>query len=415
MSETKKRGLINILQEFSLPLLSGVLVAMIWANLDHESYEHVIHWVPIADFKIFGHLVTHHWLVNDIFMVFFFGIAAKEITESCLPGGNLNPISKSINPLMATLGGVVGPVAVFFIGMSFLYGPTDDLETLRRGWGVPTATDIALAWLVARTVFGKGHPAINFLLLLAVADDAIGLAIIAIFYGDPDLPARPEFLLLIVAGMAIAYGMRRADIKSWIPYIAICGPLSWLGLSLAHLHPALALVFIVPFLPGPRRDIGLFTEEDEIDHMGEPLAEDLHMEHSPLHQFEHQLKLFVDFGLFFFAFTNAGVVLASIGSMTWLILGSLVIGKTVGITLLGLLGKLMGFPLPNRMGVRELVMAGFVAALGLTVALFVAGAAFVDPILLGQAKMGALFSGFVGLAAILIGRTLGMHRRPEAE
>jgi NhaA family Na+:H+ antiporter len=415
VSETKKRGLINILQEFSLPLLSGVVVAMIWANLDYESYEHVIHWVPIADFKIFGHLVTHHWFVNDIFMVFFFGIAAKEITESCLPGGNLNPISKSINPLMATLGGVVGPVAVFFIGMSFLYGPTDDLETLRRGWGVPTATDIALAWLVARTVFGKGHPAINFLLLLAVADDAIGLAIIAIFYGDPDLPARPEFLLLIVAGMAIAYGMRRADIKSWIPYIAICGPLSWLGLSLAHLHPALALVFIVPFLPGPRRDIGLFTEEDEIDRMGEPLAEDLHMEHSPLHQFEHQLKLFVDFGLFFFAFTNAGVVLASIGSMTWLILGSLVIGKTVGITLLGLLGKLMGFPLPNRMGVRELVMAGFVAALGLTVALFVAGAAFVDPILLGQAKMGALFSGFVGLAAILIGRTLGMHRRPEAE
>jgi len=410
VSETNKCGVINLLQEFSVPLLSGVVVAMIWANLDHESYEHVIHWTPIVDLKIFGHLVTHHWLVNDIFMVFFFGIAAKEITESCLPGGNLNPISKSINPLMATLGGVVGPVLVFFIGMSFLYGPTDDLETLRRGWGVPTATDIALAWLVARTVFGKGHPAINFLLLLAVADDAIGLAIIAIFYGDPHLPPRPEFLLLIVAGMAIAYGMRRAGVKSWIPYIAVGGPLSWLGLSLAHLHPALALVFIVPFLPGPRRDIGLFVEQDEVDRMGEELAEDLHIEHSPLHQFEHQLKLFVDFGLFFFAFTNAGVVFASIGNMTWLILGSLVIGKTTGITLLGLTARMIGFPLPNRMGVRELVMAGFVAALGLTVALFVAGAAFVDPLLLGQAKMGALFSGFVGLSAILIGRTLGMHR-----
>jgi len=63
------------------------------------------------------------------------------------------------------------------------------------------------------------------------------------------------------------------------------------------------------------------------------------------------------------------------------------------------------------MGVRELVMAGFVAALGLTVALFVAGAAFTDhPTLLGQAKMGALFSGFVGLAAILLGRSLGMNR-----
>lgn len=414
MSETKKRGFINILQEFSIPLLSGVVVAMVWANLDHESYEHVIHWVPIADLEIFGHLVTHHWLVNDIFMVFFFGIAAKEITESCLPGGNLNPITKSINPLLATLGGVVGPVLVFFAGMSFLYGPTDDLETLRRGWGIPTATDIALAWLVARTVFGAGHPAINFLLLLAVADDAIGLAIIAIFYGDPHLPARPEFLLLIGAGMAIAYGMRGAGLKSWIPYIAVCGPLAWLGLFLAHLHPALALVFIVPFLPGPRRDIGMFADEDEVDRMGEALAQDLHMEHSPLHQFEHQMKLFVDLGLFFFAFTNAGVVLASIGTMTWLILGSLVIGKTVGITLLGLFGRMIGFPLPNRMGVRELVMAGFVAALGLTVALFVAGAAFTEPILLGQAKMGALFSGFVGLAAILIGRGLGMNR-PDAE
>jgi len=204
--------------------------------------------------------------------------------------------------------------------------------------------------------------------------------------------------------------MRRAGLKSWIPYIAICGPLSWLGLSLAHLHPALALVFIVPFLPGPRRDIGLFADEDEIDRMGDALAEDLHMEHSALHQFEHQLKLFVDLGLFFFAFTNAGVVLAAIGTMTWLILGSLVIGKTLGITLLGLIGAKMGFPLPARMGFRELVMAGFVAALGLTVALFVAGAAFTDPTLLGQAKMGALFSGFVGLAAIVLGRSLGMNR-----
>lgn len=410
MSKATKRNFINILQEFSLPLLSGVVVAMIWANLDHESYEHVIHWVPIADFEAFGHLVTHHWLVNDIFMVFFFGIAAKEITESCLPGGNLNPITKSINPLLATLGGVVGPVLTFFIGMSFLYGPTDDLETLRRGWGIPTATDIALAWLVARAVFGKGHPAINFLLLLAVADDAIGLAIIAIFYGDPHLPIRPEFLLLILLGMAIAYGMRRSGVRSWIPYIGIGGPLSWLGLSLAHLHPALALVFIVPFLPGPRRDIGLFADEDEIDRMGEALAHDLQMEHSTLHQFEHQMKLFVDMGLFFFAFTNAGVVFASIGTMTWLILGSLVIGKTLGVTLLGLLAVKIGFPLPDRMGVRELVMAGFVAALGLTVALFVAGAAFTDPTLLGQAKMGALFSGFVGLGAILLGRSLGMNR-----
>ena len=57
-------------------------------------------------------------------------------------------------------------------------------------------------------------------------------------------------------------------------------------------------------------------------------------------------------------------------------------------------------------------MAGFVAALGLTVALFVASEAFADPTLLGQGKMGALFSGFVGLTAVLIGRALGMSKPP---
>jgi NhaA family Na+:H+ antiporter len=198
-------------------------------------------------------------------------------------------------------------------------------------------------------------------------------------------------------------------VNRWLPYVALAGPLAWCGLVLAHLHPALALVFVVPFLPGPRRDTGLFRDEDEVDRMGEALAGDLHMQHSALHQFEHQLKSFVDFGLFFFAFANAGVALAQIGPLTWLILASLVVGKTLGVTALGLLAVRLGFPLPDRMSVRELAMAGFVAALGLTVALFVAAAAFVDPLLLGQGKMGALLSGLVGPAAIVLGRLIGIR------
>jgi NhaA family Na+:H+ antiporter len=414
VSNTQKNGFLNILQEFSIPLIGGVIVAMLAANFAPEWYEHAIHWKPFGDLELLGHEVTLHFLVNDLFMVLFFGIAAKEITESCLPGGALNPPAKAVNPLLATLGGVVGPVGVFFLGLwlcfqTGVYDPAvDEWAGLQRGWGVPTATDIALAWLVARSVFGKGHPAINFLLLLAVADDAIGLGIIAIFYGDPVNPVRPEFLLLVGAAMGIAYGLRRMGVNQWVPYIAVAGPLAWLGLILAHLHPALALVAVVPFLPAPARDTGLFIDQDEVDRMGDELAEVLDVEHSALHMFEHQLKFFVDFGLFFFAFANAGVALASIGPMTWLILGSLVFGKTIGITSLGWLAIRLGFPLPDRMGMRELVMAAYVAALGLTVALFVAGAAFQDPQLLGEGKMGALFSGFVGLTAIGIGRMLGM-------
>ena len=124
-----------------------------------------------------------------------------------------------------------------------------------RGWGIPTATDIALAWLVARLVFGNGHAAVGFLLLLAVADDAIGLGIIAIFY--PTAPPAPQWLGLVALGMLIAYGLNKKKVQSWYPYIFIAGTISWFGLFNAHLHPALALVPIVPFLPGPERDLGL--------------------------------------------------------------------------------------------------------------------------------------------------------------
>jgi NhaA family Na+:H+ antiporter len=420
LSGNQPTGLVSILREFSIPLLLGVVVALLAANLAHEWYEQALHWMPFGHVSVLGHELTLHVLVNDFFMVFFFGIAAKEITESTLPGGSLSPLRKAFNPLAATLGGIFGPVGVFFAGLALMYGlgvytaPADDWAQLQRGWGIPTATDIALAWLVARTVFGKGHPAIDFLLLLAIADDAIGLVIIAVFYGDPYHPAEPVWLGLVVVAMLIALGLRTAGLKSWIPYIALAGPLSWVGLVMAHLHPALALVFVVPFLPGPRRDTGLFKEQDEIDVMGDELAQDLQMEHSALHDFEHQLKAFVDFGLFFFAFSNAGVQLAGIGAMTWLILGALVIGKTLGVTLFGWLAMLVGLPLPTGMSLRDLAMAGFIAALGLTVALFVATAAFIDPELQGQAKMGALFSGFVGFGAIMLGRMLGFGRKPAA-
>ncbi len=75
--------------------------------------------------------------------------------------------------------------------------------------------------------------------------------------------------------------------------------------------------------------------------------------------------------------------------------------------------------LPDRVGMKQLVMAAFVAALGLTVALFVAGAAFKAPELQGQAKMGALFSGGVAIAAIVLARVFRIRNdkpaRPAAK
>lgn len=414
---SEKKGVIHLLQEFSIPLILGVVAALVYANLNYETYEHLIH-LQVSNWVLFGHDVTLHFLINDIFMVFFFGIAAKEITEAVLPGGDLNPPKKAINPLMGTLGGVVGPVGVYFLLTMYMSPDKVWYDAVANGWGIPTATDIALAWLIARIIFGNTHPAVNFLLLLAVADDAIGLGIIAVFYPDPAHMPEPIYLLyLTVPGMLVAWLLRKKKVQAWLPYILFGGTLSWLGFILAHLHPALALVPIVPFLPGPTRDTGLFVKADEADQehaaeeAGQPVA--VHHEHSPLHNFEHNLKLPVDLGLFFFGFANAGVAFSSISNVTWIVLISLLVGKTVGIFLFSWVAKLFGAPLPDRMDLRHLTVAGIVAGLGLTVALFVAGEAFQESHNImhqGPAKMGAVFSAIAAFVAIVVARGIGIKR-----
>jgi NhaA family Na+:H+ antiporter len=91
---------------------------MLAANLLPYGYYEAIHWRPFDDVALLGQPLDLHFIVNDVFSVFFFGVAAKEITGSCLPGGVLHPPAKAMNPLFATLGGVVGPVTVFFVGLS---------------------------------------------------------------------------------------------------------------------------------------------------------------------------------------------------------------------------------------------------------------------------------------------------------
>lgn len=368
-------------QDLSAPLLMGVLGALIWANLDHDGYEAVIHMEP------FGiHALSPQFLVNDLFMVFFFGIAAKEITEAVLPGGALDPPRNAINPLLGTIGGVAGPVLVYLAYVHFV--GRDDLI---GGWGIPTATDIALAWLVARIAFGPQHPAVSFLLLLAVADDAIGLVIIGVFYPDPNHPIEPVWLVLVGVALVLAYALRKKKVQSFWAYLLIPGALSWAGLFLAHVHPALALVPIVPFMPAADHDEGLFAE----------LGDDGHLKDT-LNKFEHFFKGPVDFGLFAFGLANAGVVFNAVGDASWAVLVALLVGKTLGIFCFSMGGHLAGFSLPEGMDARSLLLSGAIAGLGLTVALFVAGVAFTDPALVGSAKMGALFSAVIGPVVILI-------------
>ena len=392
--EGRKTGRTSrILQEFSIPLIFGVVWAVVWANLDFHGYHAFVHWSPFGETSS----LNFHFLVNDILMVFFFGIATKEITESCLPGGALSSPRKAVNPILGTLGGVIGPVIFYF---SYVAATSD--PAILRGWGIPTATDIALAWLVARIAFGKGHPAISFLLLLAIADDAIGLGIIAVFYPDPHHPVQAEFLLLPLAAIGLAFYMRVKKVRSFWAYLVGPGLLSWMGLLLAHLHPALALVPVVPFMPSMGYDVGLYKEEG-----------DGHEHRDALNRFEHCFKKPVDFSLLAFGLANAGVVFSSAGNATWAVFLSLLVGKTVGIFLFSSVADLLGFKLPQGLNFWSLFLVGLTAGIGLTVALFVAGVAFTDPTLQGSAKMGALLSAAIAPVVIVLAKLIRPGNRDQ--
>lgn len=410
----------NFVTSYSLLLVGGAVLALFWANLAPESYHHLVHlplWVdaPIGIMEVHEGVVTRvltlHFLINDMLMALFFAMAAKEVWEAViLSGGSLRG-RRALTPLIATLGGMAGPVAVYLA----LAASLGMLAEVGRGWAIPTATDIAFSYLVGRIIFGARHPAIGFLLLLAIADDAGGLAILAVFYPTGDVV--PLWLLLSVAAALAVWLLanwlpRRLDrgnparphstwtrrvLGAW-PYI-LAGCLCWYGFYRAGLHPALGLLPLIPAIPHAERDFGIFAE-------AEAGATDL------LNAMEHALKLPVQLVLCAFGLVNAGVEFGAISAPTWLVLAGLVIGKPLGITLFGwFAARVLRLGLPEGMVLRDLPIIGLVAAIGFTVALFVAAVAFPAGAVQDAAKMGALFSlGSAGLA-IVAGRLMRVRRQ----
>jgi len=136
---------------------------------------------------------------------------------------------------------------------------------------------------------------------------------------------------------------------------------------------------------------------------------------APLHAFELQSKIFIDFGMFFFTLANAGVQLDSIGPLTLTIFMSLVVGKIIFITAIVLVASWCRLaPLHSSIKVPDVGMISAMASIGLTVALFIAGEAFKQEQLKAEAKMGALLSGLMGAICILYAKTPLWPQRMKA-
>jgi NhaA family Na+:H+ antiporter len=342
--------------EYYLLLPIGALIALVWANTAGESYFGLAHAIAFP--------------VNEIGMALFFAFIAQEIVESTLNGGALHTWRRWLLPVAGAIGAVAASSLVYLLYIEWSYQ-----EVLRRGWPIASATDIAFTYFLVKAIFGRRHPAVAFMLVLAIAVDVVGLLAASPQWAWVDV--RPGGVALMIAALGSAFLLNRLNVRTFWPYLLISGPLSWAALYLDGLHPALALIPIVPFLPHARRRLDFFGESPQGVH------------DSPRH-FEHVWRYPIHAVLFLFALANAGVLLRGYGTGTWGLLWAALAAKPVGVLVAVGLAVLFGLRLPLRLHWRDLVVVSIGASAGFTWALFFATSVYPPGPILMEVKMGAL-------------------------
>ena len=370
-----KRRVSGLILDYLIALPLGCAVALAWANTRPDSYYRLAH--PTSFF------------VNEVGMVFFFALITKEVAEATLPGGALHPWRRAALPVAAAVGCVMVSIACY---LAFLQNVGEHM--LMSGWVAACAVDIPGTYIIARLIFGR-HPAVPFLLLLAISADAMGLVAVAVLHpvADPRLALGLGLMAVAVGAAAV---LRRRGVKNFWLYLIGPGMMSWWALFLGGVHPALALVPIVPFFPHGKRDPGLMVD-------AAPQA------HDTMTMFERWWRLPVEGVLLLFGLVNAGVPFHGLEEGMWAIPVA-ALGRPIGILAAAGIALAAGLHLPLRVGWRELVVIGCTATIGLVFALFFATAVMPPGPLLLEMKMGALVTVAGCVPAFVAARLLRVGR-----
>jgi Na+/H+ antiporter NhaA len=376
-------------------LLAGAVAALLWANIDHASYERV--WTTTLSIKIGDAGISQSlrgWINTGLMAFFFFVIGLEARRELDL--GELRDRRRVTLPVVAGLGGMLVPVLIY---LAFNAG-----KSSAHGWGTAMSTDTAFA-LGLLALVGSSFPKRlrAFLLTVSVVDDVAALLVIAIVYST-NVSITP--LLAGIGFFGVILLIRAADIH-FGPLYFLVGTAVWVSFYKAGVDPVVAGLMggvIALAYPAQRTDleratdlVRLFREQPTGD-LQRSARSALRAAVSPNERLQalwHPWTSYVIVPLF--ALANAGVQLsgsflskAFTSPVTLGIVFGYVVGKPIGIVgSTWLATRLSHGRLGPPVGWASVAGGGTIAGIGFTVSILIADLAFHDG-QLDEAKVGVL-------------------------
>jgi NhaA family Na+:H+ antiporter len=300
-------------------------------------------------------------IINYLLMSIFFFVVGLEIKRE-LTSGHLASFKKAMLPFVAAIGGMAVP-ALIYLAIAGRVAP--------GGWGVPVATDIALA-VGLLTMIGPSVAASlrSFLLALAVIDDIGAILVIAFVYSTG---IKFSWLAAGLITIALIAALKKVGVESTLIYSLFAFTL-WFALYKTGVHPTLAGVILGLMTPNIIRKR---TKVEDVEDGSVSVIEWLEHKFHPISTF---------FVVPIFAFANTGVIItaetisnASQSLIAWGIFFGLVVGKPVGVLLASLAAKRAKIAdLPEGAANSSILATGSAAGIGFTVAIFIANLAFDD-------------------------------------
>lgn len=373
MSQTIKRKFFIPVKELSesgklsgmLLLLCTIISISLTNSFVGDYYSNL--WHKEIDLGIISKSIEH-W-INDGLMAIFFFLVGLEIKREVVKGV-LSNVKSAMLPVISAVGGVIFPALIFL----FLNSGTE----FKRGWAIPTATDIAFSLGVLSLLGSRVPFSLKiFLTALAIIDDLMAIIIIALVYTSS---IEVTFLFYAAAIISVLVLLNKSKF-SYLPVYYILGLLLWFFVMQSGVHATIAgvmLAFTIPI------------------HSVEKIEKNLY-------------KPVTFLILPLFALANTAIPLdmeIAKGLTSTLSIGivlGLFLGKVTGITLFSITAvKLKIGSVSGNVSFRQILGIGFIAGIGFTMSIFISNLSFSDTLIVNESKLAVLLGSFISAVTGII-------------